>query len=242
MLLQVCPNGPHTRETNPRVPTTAEQIGESVTVAIAAGANEVHVHPKDDNGNDSLHPDHVDAVVETLRDRQPEVPIGVTTGIWATRDHKQRMNQVRGWRLLPDYASVNWHEEGADELADLLLDRGIGVEAGLWHSAAAESFRHYPRANECLRILIEGTNHDADEAIAEARQVLQIVTPLRLPVLLHGEGANAWALFDLAVANGLDTRIGLEDTFVLPDASAAPDNAELVRAAMARITNTQGEQ
>ncbi len=133
MLLQVCPNGPHTRETHPRVPTTAEQIGESVTVAIAAGANEVHVHPKDDTGNDSLHPDHVDAVVETLRDRQPEVPIGVTTGIWAARDHKERMNQVRGWRLLPDYASVNWHEEGADELADLLLDRGIGVEAGLWH-------------------------------------------------------------------------------------------------------------
>ena len=30
MLLQVCPNGPHTREMHPRVPTTVEQIGESV--------------------------------------------------------------------------------------------------------------------------------------------------------------------------------------------------------------------
>ena len=146
MLLQVCPNGPHTREMNPRVPTTVEQISESVAAAVAAGATEVHVHPKDDNGKDSLHPDHVDAVVETLRDRHPELPIGVTTGIWAARDHKERMNQVRGWRHLPDYASVNWHEEGADELADLLLDRGIGVEAGLWHVAPAEQFRRYPRA------------------------------------------------------------------------------------------------
>jgi uncharacterized protein (DUF849 family) len=224
------------------VPTTVEQIGESVAAAVAAGATEVHVHPKDGNGKDSLHPDHVDAVVDALRDRHPELPIGVTTGIWAARDHEHRMTQVRGWGRLPDYTSINWHEEGAEELADLLLDRGIGVEAGLWHVQAAEQFRRYPRASECLRILIEGTTQDIDEAVAEARQVLQIVKPLRLPVLLHGEGANAWALFDLAVANGLDSRIGLEDTFVLPNASAAPDNAELVRAALARTAKTQGEQ
>lgn len=31
-----------------------------------------------------------------------------------------------------DVASVNWHEDGTVELAEDLIERGIGVEAGLW--------------------------------------------------------------------------------------------------------------
>lgn len=39
--------------------------------------------------------------------------------------------------MLPDFASVNWHEDGADEVAAALLEIGVGVEAGLWHVDAA---------------------------------------------------------------------------------------------------------
>ncbi|MGG1909312.1 3-keto-5-aminohexanoate cleavage protein [Microbacterium sp. NRRL B-14842] len=39
----------------------------------------------------------------------------------------------------------------------------------------------------------------------------------------------------LAAEFGLDTRIGLEDTLLLPDGSEAPSNAALVRAARARL-------
>jgi hypothetical protein len=38
----------------------------------------------------------------------------------------------------PDFASDDWHETGASELAEELLRRGIGVEAGLWTPHAAE--------------------------------------------------------------------------------------------------------
>ncbi|WP_395308790.1 3-keto-5-aminohexanoate cleavage protein [Mycobacterium sp. AMU20-3851] len=229
MMLQVCPNGPHGPA---RVPITVEDIVDSVTAAVAAGAHEVHVHPKAPDGTDSLRPEHVDPVVRALHGRHPGLPVGVTTGAWAVRNPADRLQQVRGWASRPDYASVNWHEEGAEELADLLLDMEVGVEAGLWFVEAAEAFRRYPRAGECTRILIEGTRPELREAVAEAKAIAAIVSALPLPVLCHGEGANAWTLFRLAVEAGFDSRIGLEDTFALPDGRAAHSNAELVRAAV----------
>ena len=38
--------------------------------------------------------------------------------------------------------------------------------------------------------------------------------------LLHGFEAAAWVFIELAAKRGYDTRIGLEDTLVLPDAPA----------------------
>jgi len=44
--------------------------------------------------------------------------------------------------------------------------------------------------------------------------------------------AAAWAFIELAARRGCyDTRVGLEDTLVLPDGTRARDNAELVAAA-----------
>jgi uncharacterized protein (DUF849 family) len=232
-MLQVCPNGPHNQQ-HPHVPTTVADVVASVEASIEAGASEVHVHPKDAEGRDSLDPADVDALVRALRVRCGPVPIGVTTGIWAVKDHPQRMHCVRQWTNLPDYASVNWHEPGAEELADLLLDRGIGIEAGIWHQDAADEFLRYSRARECTRILIEGTNQDVDAAIDEAQQIVDTLAPMGLPMLLHGEGSNAWPLFALAVEKGLDSRIGLEDTFILPDGRIAKNNAELIDAALSQ--------
>ncbi len=228
-MLQVCPNGPHGP---PHVPITAEEIVDSVTAAVAAGAHEVHAHPKAPDGTDSLRAEHVDPVVQALRAAHPGVPIGVTTGAWAVRNPADRLEQVAGWTSRPDYASVNWHEDGAAELADLLLDMGIGVEAGIWFVEAADAFRRYPRVSECTRILIEATSADVGTAVADAEAIASVVAALPLPVLCHGEGANAWALFRLAVRSGFDSRIGLEDTFVLPDGRKAASNADLVRAAV----------
>ncbi|MDG4860878.1 3-keto-5-aminohexanoate cleavage protein, partial [Streptomyces sp. T-3] len=53
------------------------------------------------------------------------------------------------------------------------------------------------------------------------------------PVLLHGEEGGAWPVLRLARHLGLATRIGLEDTLLLPDGERAAGNAELVAAALA---------
>jgi uncharacterized protein (DUF849 family) len=55
------------------------------------------------------------------------------------------------------------------------------------------------------------------------------------PGVLHGTDATAWPMIDLASARGYGTRVGLEDTLVLPDGTTAGGNAELVGAAAVRL-------
>jgi uncharacterized protein (DUF849 family) len=53
-----------------------------------------------------------------------------------------------------------------------------------------------------------------------------------VPVLLHAEGSAVWAVLREAVRLGLHTRVGLEDTRMMPDGTMAPDNRALVEAAL----------
>jgi uncharacterized protein (DUF849 family) len=193
----------------------------------------VHVHPKDDAGVDSLHPDDVAAVVTALRAAVPGVPVGVTTGAWALPDPEERVAAVRAWTVLPDFASLNWHEDGADDVAAALLERGVGVEAGLWHLDDVAAWQASPHRDRCLRALLELPDGiDEEDTEAEAGRLLAAVGD-RVPVLLHGEGSSCWPALRLAVRRGLDSRIGLEDVLHLPDGAPAPGNAALVRAATA---------
>jgi len=146
------------------------------------------------------------------------------------------VNAIRSWTRLPAYASVNWHEDGADQVARALLDRGVGVEAGLWHVDAVGAWSASPVRDRCLRVLVELPDGlDEVETIASARSMLAAVratTSGRMPVLLHGEGSSCWPAVRFAIAHRLATRIGLEDTLELPDGSPAPDNSALIAAAI----------
>ncbi|MGX1976559.1 3-keto-5-aminohexanoate cleavage protein [Streptomyces kronopolitis] len=235
-MLQVCLNGPRTAADSGAVPMSPAALADAARQAVAAGAEDVHVHPKTPCGQDSLAPRVVAAALEAIR-AVVDVPVGVTTGAWAEPDPGRRAARVASWTVLPDHASVNWHEPGAEALAAALLERGVGIEAGIWSgTAGAALFARSPLAPRVLRVLAEVTDTDAGSAPDTARELLAALAgaaPGR-PVLLHGQDGGAWSVLRLAGELGLDTRIGLEDTLLLPDGRPAQDNAQLIRAAAAR--------
>lgn len=61
----------------------------------------------------------------------PGTPTGLTTGLWIVGDVQRRLDLVAAWPVRPDFVSVNFSEAGAEELAELAIRLGIGVEAGL---------------------------------------------------------------------------------------------------------------
>lgn len=134
---------------------------------------------------------------------------------------------------------MNWHEPGAEQVAATLLDRGVGVEAGLWHDDAVRAWLASPLRDRCCRVLLElpdelddaGTKAEADHLLA----LLHAGGDTAVPVLLHGEGTSCWPALYQAVGRGLATRIGLEDVLALPVGSPAADNVALVVAANALV-------
>ena len=202
MIVKVCVNGTRGAEEHPRLASDLAILAEEARAAVAAGAAAVHVHPKGPDGQDSLASDAVASVVETVRRACPGVPVGVTTGAWAAPDPEERLEAVRSWSVLPDFASVNWHEDGADAVAQVLLDRGVGVEAGIWHTAGLGAWAASPLRSQCLRVLIELGN--IDDVAEVGRQAISLGSAVRahepdVAVLLHGEGASAWPALRLAV-------------------------------------------
>ncbi|HJT91915.1 MAG TPA: 3-keto-5-aminohexanoate cleavage protein [Mycobacterium sp.] len=231
VYVKACINGARGPDQHPGLPITPRQLADEAVAAHRAGAKAVHMHPKTADGVDSLLPEVVDAAVSAVRHAAPGLPLGVTTGYWALPDADARLRAVDAWRVLPDFASVNWHEPGSDELARLLLSKGLGVEVGIFHAEAAESWAASELAQHCMRVMIE-LGGDGDIATADdlLSQVLAAGSPA--PVLLHGLDESCWPLLEHAGVRGVQTRIGMEDTLRLPDGSTAPDNAALVSAAV----------
>ena len=235
MLLKACLNGPRSAAEHPAVPISPEALARDVALVATAGVGAVHFHPKNAAGFDTLEADDLAAALLATRVVRPAVPLGVTTGVWAVADPKERATLVRTWSVLPDFASVNWHEPGAEALTAALLERGVGVEAGLWHEQAVEAWLTSPHRDQCFRVLLElrdGLNAtdsrlNADALLAAVGEKVRDQSRL----LLHGEGSSCWPAVKYAAERGLATRIGLEDTLQLPDGSIAPDNLALVRAA-----------
>jgi uncharacterized protein (DUF849 family) len=235
IYIKACINGARTADQHPNLPVTPDQLAAEAVAAHGAGAKAVHMHPKTADGVDSLLPADVDAAVSAVRHAAPGLPLGVTTGFWALPDANARLRAVDGWTVLPDFASVNWHEPGSDELARLLLGKGVGVEVGLFHAEAAESWAASEMARHCMRVMIE---LQADGDVAAADDMLSRVTATNspAPVLLHGFDESCWPLLEHAGARGVQTRIGMEDTLRLPDGAIASDNAALVSAAVVLLS------
>ncbi|EWC62434.1 protein of unknown function DUF849 [Actinokineospora spheciospongiae] len=230
--LKVCLNGERRRDEHPAVPVTAAEVGAAAVEAVAAGAEAVHVHPRDAGGVESLAAEDIGAGVRAARGAG--VAVGVSTGLWITGgDVARRRAAVRGWADLaaeqrPDFASVNAAEPGFADLVGVLRDAGIGVEAGVWSVRDAEVVGRRP----FTRVLVEITG--GADPVGQADAVLARLAGLgvRGPRLLHGEGAACWPLVAHAGRLGLPTRIGLEDTLLGPGGEPVSGNAELVRLAL----------
>lgn len=233
-MLQVCLNGARSPREHFHLPVRPEELAKAAADAVSAGATDVHLHPKSADGTDSLDPHSVAAALRAVRAAAPGVPVGVTTGAWTAPDTASRVRAIKAWTLLPDHASVNWHEPGADEVAGALIERGVGVEAGVFSGTDGDHhFRLSPHRSRVVRVLAEVTDRTAGGAATTAEALLARLHPASAPILLHGEAAGAWPVLRVAARRGFGTRIGLEDTLVLPDGQIAADNAELVAAARA---------
>jgi uncharacterized protein (DUF849 family) len=235
-MLQVCLNG--SRAAHERVPTTLAQVAEAAAQAVAAGAESVHVHPRSDLGRETLDGELVALTVEAVRRAVPGVPVGVTTREGLVSDGVERLAVVSRWPRPedggPDFASVNWHEGMAVDLATVLRTRHIEIEAGLWTPSAAADFvgRRWPW--QVLRVLVEAVPGRTPGGYGTwaAERILSALGSQPAPALVHGEDQWAWPVLRWAQDRGYDTRIGLEDTLFDEAGLRARSNAALVREAL----------
>ena len=233
-MLQACLNGARTRLDHPQVPLSAEELARDAERVVAAGVAELHVHPRDAQGTESLAAQDITAALTAIRAKVPRIPVGISTREGIRTDKARGFDDMKRWTVLPDYVSVNLSEGDAPEIVTLMIEKGIGVEAGLATAADARRFIHLATVKECLRVLVEiDFEKDVAGALNLADEIMHILGEARidLPILLHGFDATVWPLYRKSQALGIDARLGLEDGVTLPDGRMAADNLDIIRAA-----------
>src|SRR3954451_7976756 len=232
-LIQVCSNGDRPRGAHPAVPITPDELAADAAACVRAGAAAFHIHPRDPEGLETLETEPTAAALQAVRAAVPGVPVGGTTMIGiAGDDPERRLALVRGWTVKPDFVSLNMEEPGADELAQLLLSTGVGVEAGVFCVEDAEALAASSFRDSLVRVLVEVDDADPAVAVARCWEIEEALDGLGIaaPRLHHAEDVATFAVIEAALERGRDVRIGLEDTLVMADGSPAASNAALVAA------------
>lgn len=247
MLIKAAINGGRLKADHVAVPVSPDEQAADIVDCLKAGANAIHLHVRSTSTEaglpsekESLSSEDVRQTLLAVRSATPNAQIGISTGAWIVPDPTARLQTVTEWEVLPDFASVNFIEEGAVELATLLLSRSVDVEAGLSAADAADVFVKSGLAARCIRVLIEPQEQELERALETVNAIEQSLASGLAhfanvpPILLHGTEGTTWSLMDEAIARGYDLRVGLEDTLVMPNGTRARDNSELVAEAVQR--------
>jgi uncharacterized protein (DUF849 family) len=236
-MLQAALNGDRTDAEHPAIPRTPAELAIAARASVSAGADIVHVHAYDETGVQTLEADACGAALRAIRAACPGVPVSLTTSAAVEADPERRLAQIAAWHELPELVTANQGEAGIGELCRRLMERGVGIEAGLLELADAHAFVASGLAPQCVRVLLEPLDADPGAAVAHAAAMEEVVTSagIALPQVHHGDGVASWAVSQRGLRRGHGMRTGLEDTTVLADGRRARDNAELVRAAVALL-------
>ena len=149
-LLQAALNGDRD---HPAVPRTPDELASEGRAAVDAGARVLHLHPYDGGGRQTFEAEPCAAAIRAVREACPGIPISLSTSAEIEPDPERRRALVAAWTELPELVTANQGEEGIFELCELLLERGIGIEAGLLSlddAAGLRRFRHRATA-ACAR-------------------------------------------------------------------------------------------
>ncbi len=241
-MLQVTPNGPWGKDVHPEMPVSLSELSADLRACFQAGATGVHLHVRDPDGAETLEPAVVNGTCRTVRDLAAEVgarvEIGLTTGEWIVADLADRIAMIREWEGV-DCATVNLSERGFEAVMEALLDAGVGIDVGLWAPVEMDQLLRsglLPRAQRVSIELDPGEPYFLQGEPADLAQQVNEALDLAgstCPRLTHGMHDWTWPLVEDAFRRGHDTRVGFEDSVLLPDGTRAESNAQLVEAAVA---------
>jgi uncharacterized protein (DUF849 family) len=233
MLIKIALNGARSKEQNKYLPHSLTEIEREVKLLYKHGCKVFHIHCYDENGNESLKPNDVKNLVVLVKNISPEIQIGISSGDWIEPDFEKRKSYISSWEKIPDFISVNMIEDHAVEISNLLISKGVLIEAGLNEKKAAEIFVESNFKKNCYRILIEPEPEEFDPAIQTINEIEKVIDSnnIQIPRLLHGFNAVSWDILREAKRRGYDSRVGMEDTIYLENGEIVKSNLEIIQQA-----------
>lgn len=230
-----------TKEHNPAVPYTVDEMVEAAESAYKAGASIIHLHARNDDGTPTQDKERYLEIYQAIKKRCPELIIQVSTGgaVGMSREERSQVLDILPEMATLDCGTLNF---GGDDIfvntendiiyfANKMNDLGVRYEMECFEKGHIDL---------TLRLIKKGyiKNHLHYSFVlgviggmqGEERDFifLKDSIPEGSTYSVAGIGKYEFSLAELAIKQGGHVRVGLEDNIYLEKGILAKSNAELV--------------
>ncbi|MEN9936565.1 MAG: hypothetical protein RLZZ387_3144 [Chloroflexota bacterium] len=237
--------GIHGKEANPNLPEQPDEIVEQGVAAWRAGAAVLHIHARNPDGSNTMDP----AVYAELHERlcaETDAVVQLTTGGSPVLPVEDRLNTVR---LSPEMASLNLgllnffirgkqvffsnHRSDIERFAEEMRARGVKPELEAYNEAMIEEAEHLiARGLLAPPYVLNCVLHTPTQGGLRGtpRNLMGMVE--RLPAdticFVSSMGRTQLPITTMALAMGLNVRVGMEDNVYYRRGELVEHNARLV--------------
>lgn len=243
-----------TKEQNPAVPYTVEEIAREAHSAYVAGASVIHLHVREDDGTPTQSGVRFEQAMVAIREKCPEAILQPSTGGAVGMSNEERLQPIflRPEMATLDCGTVNF---GLDDIfvntentiiafGEQMLELGIKPELEVFDKGMIDTaIRLYkmgvlraPLHFNFVLGVVGGIGATARDLTFLADSI-----PVGSTFTVSGIGRHEFSMAALSIVMGGHVRIGFEDNLYLRKGEVAKSNGELVEK-IVRIATELGRE
>ncbi|MBU3197265.1 3-keto-5-aminohexanoate cleavage protein [Clostridium algidicarnis] len=243
-----------TKEHNPSLPYTVEEIGIEAEKAYKAGASIIHLHVREDDGTPTQDKERFRACIKEIQKRCPDVIIQPSTGGAVGMSNKERLQPVD---LSPEMATLDCGtcnfggdevfvntENTIKEFGEKMIKLGVKPEVEVFDKGMIDmairlqkkGFIKSPMHFNFVLGVNGGISASPRDLVFMAGSI-----PSESTFTVSGIGRNEFPMAAMAIIMGGHVRVGYEDNVYLSKGVLAKSNGELV-SKVVRLANELGRE
>lgn len=243
-----------TKEHNPAVPYTVEEIVREAELAHLAGASIIHLHVREDDGTPTQRKDRFKECINAIKGRCPDVIVQPSTGgaAWMTAKERGEPLELQPEMATLDCGTVNF---GGDEIfvntenlikefGKMMIEGEIKPELecfdkGMIDMAIRLTKKGYIKP-ESHYSFVMGINGGISGSLRDFMFMRNSI-PSDATYSVAGIGRHEFPLATAAIIDGGHVRVGFEDNIYIEKGVLAKSNGELVEKVV-RIARELGRE
>lgn len=255
LIISACICGAEvTKENNPAVPYTVEEVVREAKSAYDAGAALIHLHVRWDDGTPTQDKGRFQEMVDAIRKECPDVIIQPSTGGAVGMTDLERLQSTE-ITPTPEMATLDCGtcNFGGDDIfintdntianfGDIMQERGIKPECEVFDKGMIDLALKAAKKGH-IQYSIHFDFVLGVQMTATVRDLVIMATsiPADSTWTATGIGKNAWGIAAATIAMGGHVRVGFEDNVYMSKGVLAKSNGEMVERVvqMAKLLNRE---
>lgn len=229
-----------TKEDNPNLPTSPEEIAEAAKTSHEAGAAIAHVHLRDENGLPTADLKVAERVVGLISERSPAlVQLSTGAGLSVPYEERAKLVEAKPAMATLNVATMTFANgefrnppDGMRRLASRMGELGVKPELEIYdhgHLDIALGLRDEGLLSDPLQFSIVLGVYGGAAATPANLVAMAGRLPENAIWQVIGIGRDNLQLTTMGLAMGGNARTGMEDTLMIRRGEPAQNNASLVR-------------